>query len=446
MTETVPRSAVRRVAVIGSGVAGLTAAWILTRDAEVTLFEAQPRCGGHAHTHQLQARRGEVDTVGVDSGFIVHNDRTYPTLIRLFSELGIATQESDMSMSVRCDGCGLEYAGAKGLGGLFAQPSALIRGPYIRMLAEVTRFHRLARAELARDDDGRRTLGEFLADTRISRYFTAHFMVPLVAAVWSCPPDVALDYPVGYLLAFLDHHGMLTVFGSPKWRTVTGGSARYVDAITARLHSVRSGVPVRSVVRAESGVTVRDAADRVEQFDAAIIATHPNQALAMLDRPTGAEAEILGSLEYSVNPTVLHTDTSVLPTRRGARASWNYRLSACNSRPDQVLVSYDLNRLQRLGRATDRQFVVSLGDGECVDPGAVEATMVYEHPQYTPRFLAAQRRLHELGDQRLAFAGAYHGWGFHEDGALSGVLAAQRLGGRWTDPLPPLRPTVRSAV
>src|SRR4029079_6412180 len=243
-------------------------------------------------------------------------------LLRLFSELGVPTQESDMSMSVRCDGCGLQYAGAKGPRGLFAQPSSLVCAPYLRMLAEVTRFHRLARAELARDDDGRHTLGEFLAKARFSRYFTAHFMVPLVAAVWSCPPDVALDYPIGYLLAFLDHHGMLTVFGSPTWRTVSGGSARYVEAITARLHAVRSGVPVRSVARGESGVTVRDDADRVEQFDAAVIATHPNHALAMLDRPTGAESEVLGAMRYSVNHTVLHTDTSVLPTRRGARAAW----------------------------------------------------------------------------------------------------------------------------
>jgi len=437
---------VRRIAVIGSGVSGLTAAWVLARDAEVTVFESQPRCGGHAHTHQLPARRGEIDTVGVDSGFIVHNDRTYPTLLQLFSELGVPTQESDMSMSVRCDGCGLQYAGAKGTRGLFAQPSSLVCAPYLRMLAEVTRFHRLARAELARDDDGRHTLGEFLATARFSRYFTAHFIVPLVAAVWSCPPDMALDYPVGYLLTFLDHHGMLTVFGSPTWRTVSGGSARYVEAITARLHTIRNGVPVRSVARGESGVTVRDDADRVEQFDAAVIATHPNHALTMLDRPTRAEAEVLGALRYSVNHTVLHTDTSVLPTRRGARASWNYRLPACDSRPDRVLVSYDLNRLQRLDAVTDRRFVVTLGDGERVDPGAVVATMVYEHPQYTPRFLAAQRRLQELGDHRIVFAGAYHGWGFHEDGALSGALAAQRLGGRWNGPLPPIRPRAGSAV
>lgn len=428
----------RRIAVVGSGISGLTAAWVLARDAEVTLFEAQPRCGGHAHTHELAARHGTTDRVGVDSGFIVHNDRTYPTLLRLFSELGVRTQESDMSMSVCCEGCGLEYAGAKGLTGLFATPGSMVSPRYLRMLAEVTRFHRLARAELALGAADGRTLGEFLSAAGFSSYFVAHFMVPLVAAVWSCPPDTALDYPVGYLLAFLDHHGMLTVFGSPTWRTVTGGSARYVEAITARLPSVRLGVPVRTVVRNEDGVAVRDDADRVEQFDAAVVATHPNQALSILEQPTDSEIDILGALRYSINHTVLHTDTSLLPRRHSARASWNYRMPSCAVPADEVLVSYDLNRLQRLGATTDRHFVVTLGGRDRVDPGEVIATMLYDHPQYSPDFRAAQQRLHTLGDHRLTFAGAYHGWGFHEDGAVSGVVAAERLGGRWSGPVPPL--------
>jgi predicted NAD/FAD-binding protein len=412
---------------------------VLARDAEVTLFEAQPRCGGHAHTHELAARRGSSDTVGVDSGFIVHNDRTYPTLLRLFAELGVRTQESDMSMSVSCEGCGLEYAGAKGLAGLFAAPSSLFSPRYLRLLGEVTRFHRLARAELARGLADSQTLGEFLTAAGFSRYFIAHFMVPLVAAVWSCPPDVALDYPVGYLLTFLDHHGMLTVFGSPTWRTVTGGSARYVEAITARLPAVHLGVPVRTVTRGPDGVTVRDDADGVEQYAAAVIATHPNQALSILDQPTASEIEILGALRYSINHTALHTDTSLLPRRPGARASWNYRMPACDVSADQVLVSYDLTRLQRLAGIADRNFVVTLGGTGRVDPSQVIATMLYDHPQYSPEFRAAQQRLHTLGDHRLAFAGAYHGWGFHEDGAASGVAAAERVGGRWSGPVPPLR-------
>lgn len=427
------------MAVVGSGVAGLTAAWVLSRDAEVTMYEAQPRLGGHAHTHHLRARRDSTQTVGVDSGFIVFNERTYPTLTRLFAELGIATQASDMSMSVRCDGCGLEYAGAKGVVGLFPGPRSLARPRYLRMLTEVKRFHRLARAELANPADTSRTLGDFLHDGGFSDYFTAHFMVPLVAAVWSCTPRIALNYPVGSLLTFLDHHGMLTVFGSQTWRTVTGGSQTYVNAIAERLPQVRVATPVRAITRHTFGIAIRDAADRLEFFDGAVIATHPDQALALLERPTAAETAILGAMPYSVNHTVLHTDTSVLPSRRAAWASWNYRLPRCTASPDRVLVSYDLTRLQRLDTVADRRFLVTLGDGDRVHPATVIDTMVYQHPQYTVASLAAQRRLPEIGDARLAFAGAYHGWGFHEDGARSGVAAAAKLGGRWVGAAPARR-------
>ncbi|APE35430.1 amine oxidase [Nocardia mangyaensis] len=422
----------RRVAVIGSGVAGLTAAWVLARTCEVVLYEADSRLGGHAHTHRLNSRAdGSGQWLGVDSGFIVHNDRTYPTLLRLFDEVGVRTQDSDMSMSIRCDGCGLEYAGGKGLRGIVATPRVLANGPYLRMLGEVTRFHRLARAELDTDGDELRTLGAFVRDGAFSAYFTAHFLVPLVAAVWSCPPHLALSYPARYLFTFLDHHGMLTVFGSPTWRTVSGGSGTYVRAIAAGVHEVRAGVPVRTAHRVGESVIVRDDADRVDHFDAAVVATHPAQALRLLDAPTPAESEILTDLTYSTNHTVLHTDDTVLPRRSGARASWNYRLPQCDATPDHVLVSYDLTRLQRLPADADRRFLVTLGDADRVAPEAVLATMTYEHPQYTPRSMVARRRLPSIGDHTLAFAGAYHGWGFHEDGALSGLRAAERVGGQW---------------
>lgn len=419
---------VRRVAVIGSGVAGLTAAWVLTGSAEVTLYEADHRLGGHADTHEVAGRDGAP--IGVDTGFIVHNDRTYPTLLRLFGELGIATQDSDMSMSVRCDGCGLEYAGARGAGGLFATPRSLARGRYLRLLTEVPRFHRLARAELEHATETGRTLAEFVFANGFSDYFVTHFLTPLVAAVWSCDPDTALQYPARYLFTFLDHHGMLTVFDSPTWRTVAGGSATYVRAVADRLDSVRVGTPVRAVHRLPDGVAVRDDADEVTVFDAVVIATHPDQALRMLAEPTDAEAEILAAMPYSVNHTVLHTDVSVLPRASRARASWNYRLPSCTAQTDRVLVSYDLSRLQRLG--DEPRFLVTLGDGDRVDPELIIDRMVYQHPRYTPSSVAAQRRLGEIGCARVAFAGAYHGWGFHEDGALSGLRAAERLGARWT--------------
>ncbi|MGW1738488.1 NAD(P)/FAD-dependent oxidoreductase [Nocardia sp. NPDC001965] len=422
---------VRRVAVVGSGVAGLTAAWVLSGSARVTLYEADARLGGHADTHPV--RTGTDREIGVDTGFIVHNDRTYPTLLRLFADLGIRTQETDMSMSVRCDGCGLEYAGARGLGGLFPRPGTLTRGRYLRLLAEVPRFHRLARAELAADPAQELTLGEFGRRGRFSDYFVSHFLTPLVSAVWSCDPVTALRYPARYLFTFLEHHGMLTVFGSPTWRTVTGGSATYVRAVAERLDRVRTATPVRTVTRLADGVAVRDDSDEVGFFDAAVIATHPGQALRLLDEPTAAEHAVLSAMPYSVNRTVLHTDASVLPAAPRARASWNYRLPGCDATPDRVLVSYDLTRLHRLGESAEPRFLVTLGDEDRIDPAAVLDRMVYEHPQYTPDSVAAQRRLGEIGSDRLAFAGAYHGWGFHEDGALSGLRAAERLGARWPD-------------
>ncbi|WP_431940235.1 NAD(P)/FAD-dependent oxidoreductase [Nocardia grenadensis] len=430
----------RRVAVVGSGVAGLTAAWVLSGSARVTLYEADPRLGGHADTHTVRTAAGRE--IGVDTGFIVHNDRTYPTLLRLFAELGIRTQETDMSMSVRCDGCGLEYAGARGPGGLFPTPGTVTRGRYLRLLAEVPRFHRLARAELAAAPEHELTLGEFGRRGRFSGYFISHFLTPLVSAVWSCDPATALRYPARYLFTFLEHHGMLTVFGSPTWRTVRGGSATYVRAVAERLDSVRTATPVRSVDRLADGVAIRDDGDEVAVFDAAVIATHPGQALRILAEPTATERAVLSAMPYSVNHTVLHTDTTVLPGAHRARASWNYRLPACDTTPDRVLVSYDLTRLHRLGESGEPRFVVTLGDADRIDPAAVLDRMVYEHPQYTPDSVAAQRRLGEIGDDRIAFAGAYHGWGFHEDGALSGLRAAERLGARW--PVRALRPVPAS--
>lgn len=413
-------------AVIGGGIAGLTAAHVLQRDRQVTVYEARPVLGGHADTHDVLSGAG---VLAIDTGFIVHNERTYPTLLRLFAELGVRTQNSDMSMSVRCQGCGLEYAGAKGLAGLFAQPRSLTRGRYLRMLAEILRFHRQARALLADPGGAEPTLTEFLAAGGYSRYFTAHFMTPVVSCVWSCSPQVAGQYPARYLFAFLANHGMLQVTGSPTWKTVVGGSRSYVELLAKNLTAVATATPVRSVRRVGGGVEVRDDADRLAVFDSAVVATHPDQALAVLAEPTATERELLGAFRYSQNPTVLHTDTSVLPRSAGARASWNYLLEACDTRAEQVLVSYDMNRLQRL--SAPETYVVTLNPGERVRPGRIVAQMDYAHPVYTPASVAASRRLPECNDGLLAFAGAYHGWGFHEDGARSGLAAALSLGGRW---------------
>ncbi|WP_460935989.1 NAD(P)/FAD-dependent oxidoreductase [Phycicoccus ginsengisoli] len=426
-----------RSAVIGSGIAGLAAAHVLAQDGPVTLYEADGRLGGHADTHEVAV--GDR-VVGVDTGFIVHNDRTYPTLLRLFDELGVQTQDSDMSMSIRDDEAGLEYAGAKGARGLFPRPRNLADPAYLRMLGEVKRFHRAARAVLARDDDDAdrdETLGQFVARVRFSDYFARHFLEPVVAAVWSCDPDVSLRYPARYLFEFLDHHGMLSVFGSPTWRTVVGGSARYVEALAARLDDVRVGLPVVSVVEREEGVVVDDARGDREVYDRVVVATHPHQALSMLPEATDLQREVLGAIHYSSNVAQLHTDESVLPRTTGARASWNYWRRPAGE-GSGVLVTYDLTRLQRID-VPGRRFLVTLNGVDRVDPALVIDTMHYEHPLYTPESVAAQRRLPLLNSARIAFAGAYHGWGFHEDGARSGVQAARALGVEWaTGPRPDL--------
>ncbi|GED96298.1 NAD(P)/FAD-dependent oxidoreductase [Gordonia crocea] len=420
------------IAVIGSGVAGLTAAYLLSQRHRVTLLEADTRLGGHAHTHRITASDGSE--IAIDSGFIVHNDRTYPTLLRLFESLRVATQDTDMSMSVRSDLTGLEYAGALGASGLFPTWRNLTRGRYLLMLAEIKRFHRLARRVL--DDPGDdEPLADFVARTRLSGYFRENFLLPLVAAVWSCDAQTAATYPARYLFAFLDHHGMLSVYGSPAWRTVTGGSATYVQAVADYLAirggEVRVGTPVERVVDNAEGVTVT-AGGSETRFDGAVIATHPGQALAMLDEPTSLQQAVLDTLWYASKPAVLHTDSSLLPKARRARASWNYQIRSDGS---EVAVTYDLTRLMRLSQGPER-YLVTMGRTDLVDPATILAEMTYEHPVYDADSVAAQKRLPEIETERIAFVGAYHGWGFHEDGAASGARAAARWGGRWPDGSP----------
>ncbi|MCG6494341.1 FAD-dependent oxidoreductase [Kitasatospora sp. A2-31] len=414
------------MAVVGSGVAGLTAAYELSRSGvEVELFEADSRLGGHAHTQRVTDPGGRE--LALDTGFLVHNERTYPHLVRLFAELGVHTRETEMSMSVRCDGCGLEYAGARGPAGLFAKRDALVRGRYLRVLAEVPRFHRRARRLLADPAAGDPSLSAFLAAEGFSPYFVSHFMTPVVSAVWSCAPDLAGDYPARYLFAFLDNHGMLSVTGSPTWRTVVGGSRTYVRRIAERLTAVHCSAPVRAVRRHPDGVTVATQDGRSTAADAVVIATHADQALQLLADPTDTEREVLGAFTYSRNPTVLHRDASVLPTARPARGSWNYRMPHCEAPSDRVRVSYHLNRLLRLDAADDYLVTLNEDRDAPVPEHLVVSRTVYEHPIYTARTVAAQRRLPELTTARTAFAGAYHGWGFHEDGCRSGLDAAGAL-------------------
>ncbi|WP_141015104.1 FAD-dependent oxidoreductase [Nocardioides sambongensis] len=423
----------RRVAVIGSGVAGLLAAHVASRTAEVTLYESDRRLGGHADTHRVPDPATGRE-LAIDTGFIVHNERTYPTLLRLFAELGVQSRPSEMSLSVSDRGTGVEWAGALGPRGLFPSGRNLRDPHYLRMLTEIPRFHRHAKRLLAGTDatpaGDLATLRSFLDAHGFTPYFRRHFMEPLVAAVWSTDPADALDYPAAYLFTFLDHHGMLGVFGSPTWRTVEGGSHAYVDAVAAALTAAGGKIALDAAVVAvnehDDGVRVATESG-TEEYDAAVIATHPAAALGMLAAPTAAQTEVLSAIPYAANTALLHTDTSLLPDAPAARASWNFR------RPERlggpVLVTYDLTRLQRLD--TPQHYLVTLGGEHLVDPATVIARRAYEHPQYSPASVAAQARLPEIDTDRIVFAGAYHGWGFHEDGARSGLAAAERLGFSW---------------
>ena len=416
------------VAVVGSGVSGLTAAYILGRDHDVTLFESDDRFGGHAHTHEIHDPSG---VQSVDSGFIVHNDRTYPLLRRLFAELDVEVHPTEMSMSIHCDGCGLEYAGGRGATGIFAQRRRVADPRFLRMLTSIKRYQRLALALLDRDEsaDDPQTYGDFLRLHGFSEHFVSHYAIPVVSCVWSSGHESALGYPARYLFEFLKHHGFLSVKGSPQWFTVRGGSQSYVRKVTEAIGDVRSSTPIRAVSRKPDGVELLDAHGTVHRADSVVIATHADDALALLTDATDDERRILGAFEYSRNETVLHRDDSLLPAAEPARSSWNYRMDDCSSRLEATSVTYWMNRLQ--GIESDEPFVVTLNSTDEVDANTVIATMQYTHPIYTTASVAAQRELPSLSTERTAFAGAYHGWGFHEDGCRSGVEAAAALGVSW---------------
>jgi predicted NAD/FAD-binding protein len=412
------------VAVVGSGVSGLTAAYVLGRSRDVTLFEADDRFGGHAHTHR-------VDDLWVDTGFIVHNDRTYPLLQRLFAELAVPVRPTEMSMSIHCDGCGLEYAGGRGATGIFAQRRRAADPRFLRLLASIKKYQRRALALLDRDEstDEPQTYGDFLRVNGFSDHFIAHYAIPVVSCVWSSGHETALTYPARYLFTFLRHHGFLSVSGSPQWLTVLGGSRAYVGKVTETIGDARVSSRITAVSRKPDGVELLDAGGAVHRADAVVIATHADDALALLTDPTDDEKRILGAFEYSRNETVLHRDGSVLPEAVPARSAWNYRMDDCGTRLDHAAVTYWMNRLQ--GIESDEPLVVTLNSTDRIDPDSVVATMLYSHPIYTAASVAAQRELPSLSTGRTAFAGSYHGWGFHEDGCRAGVQAAAALGVTW---------------
>jgi uncharacterized protein len=416
------------VAVVGAGISGLTAAYLLSRTHDVILFEADERLGGHAHTHDVADSNGWRHAV--DTGFIVHNDLTYPWLRKLFRELGVEVRPTEMSMSVRCEGCGLEYAGGRGVRGVFSQRRRLMDPRFIHMLWQVRRFHRRASAFLREaDEENLVTYGQFLRQEGFSDFFIAHYAIPVVSCVWSAGRDTTLMYPARYLFQFLDHHGMLRVTGSPQWYSVVGGSRSYVERLAALLRDVRAAHAVTDVTRRKDCVELRDATGQTTRVDRVVIATHADQALDLLADPSDAEVSTLKQFTYSSNVTVLHTDSSILPDAPDARASWNYTMNSCGRLDGPAVVTYWMNRLQ--GIQSPDTLLVTLNDRGRVDGDRVVAVMHYEHPIYTPEAVSAQSRLGALATDRTVYAGAYHGWGFHEDGCRSGVAAARHFGVAW---------------
>jgi uncharacterized protein len=420
------------VAVIGGGISGLTAAYLLQRTHHVTLFEADSRVGGHAHTHDVPVSDGR--TVPVDSGFIVLNDRTYPMLRRLFDELGVRTRPTEMSMNISCSGCGLSYTGGRKADGLFSQRRRAVDPGFWRLLLQVRSFQKQALAFLEEQPRSDTTYEEFLTERGFDRHFVTHYALPVVSCVWSMGHNDALAYPAAYLFAFLRHHGFLTLGDAPTWHTVVGGSRSYVDAVARRLDVVRPGTRVTAVSRKPEGIELDTrpldgGPNEHHSFDKVVIATHADEALALLTDAGEEERSLLGTFGYSSNVAWLHRDESALPEHRRARASWNYRLEDCDTITDRTRVSYWMNRLQ--GHSEVDPLIVTLNPDVGPAPEHVIATMSYDHPTYTAESVAAQTRLAELNSDRLAFAGAYHGWGFHEDGCRSGVAAAEALGATW---------------
>jgi len=414
-----------RIAVIGSGIAGLSAAWLLSRRHDVVLYEANDYLGGHTDTHSVEVdgRRLEVDT-----GFIVHNPTHYPLLTRLFDELGVASQPTTMGFSVQDARSGLEY-NATSLDALFCQRRNLVSPRFLGMLRDLARFYREAPALLATDDAGP-TLGEYLGAHRYGDAFRDQHLVPMASALWSSPEQSVLAFPAKYLVQFMANHHMLRMAGRPEWRVVRGGSRRYVEAMAARWDvDVRVATPVRGIARDALGALVRCDAGG-ERYDHVVLACHSDQALAMLDDASDAERDILGAIRYQPNDTVLHTDANLLPRHRKAWAAWNAHLPA--DRAQACTVSYCMNLLQ--GLPGDIPLVVTLNRTQDIDPSRILRRRLYHHPLHTHAAVAAQARRHEIqGVRSTWFAGAYWGWGFHEDGIRSGVEVARGLGVEWED-------------
>lgn len=409
-----------RVAIIGAGIAGLVVAHRLYRLHDITLFEANDYAGGHTHTIDVD---DGSQTIAVDTGFIVYNDRTYPNFIALLRELGVASQPTSMSFSVRCEVSGLEYNGAS-VNALFAQRRNLLKPSFLRMLRDILRFNR-ASVRLLDAAAPLVTLGQYLDAEGYSAAFRQNYILPMGAAIWSSSAGDVEQMPARFFVEFFHNHGMLSLADRPQWRVVAGGSRVYVQALTARLgDALRLRCPVERVRRTERGVEIVSHAGS-ELYDRAVLACHSDQALALLADPKPAEREVLGAIAYQSNDVVLHTDKRLLPRAPLARACWNYHKLAQST--DRVAVTYWMNALQSL--AARRDYCVTLNRSADIDPACILSRFEYAHPSYGPRAVAAQARRVEVSNvDRTHYCGAYWGWGFHEDGVRSALAVVREFG------------------
>jgi len=413
-----------KLAIVGTGIAGMTAAHLLHDEHDLTIYEAGEYIGGHTNTVEVER---EGMTYAVDTGFIVFNDWTYPNFIGLLDRLGVASQPSDMSFSVRCEDTGLEYNGTS-LNRLFAQRRNLLRPSFYRMIRDILRFNRESVKLLDEPGPGP-SLGAYLEQNRYSPPFIRNYIVPMAGAIWSAGPSTIWRYPARYLVQFFKNHGMLSVDARPTWRVITGGSQRYVEKLVRPFRErIRLQSPVEAIIRDSHGVEVRShdraGTSHTARFDGVVLACHSDQALALLADPSPLERDVLGAIRYQANEAILHTDQSLLPRRRRAWAAWNYHLLPTPA--DRVLVTYHMNTLQRLRASCD--FCVTLNRPDAIDPAQILKRITYHHPVFTPEAIAAQQRHREInGQRRTWYCGAYWGFGFHEDGVKSAMMACESL-------------------